>query len=86
MDNSLSQLFSPLTKDYCIYFYYLSVFGFSFFIFTLIAIVGMMITRNKTWDSEFRMLLFSLGYFILLYFVFYFQNRLLYSMCVKTLV
>jgi len=86
MDNSISTIFSPLTKDFCIYFYYLSVLGFAFFIFTLIAIFGMMLTKNKAWDSEFRMLLLSLGYFTLLYFVFYFQNRLLYSMCVKSLL
>lgn len=83
MENSMSvsSVFSPLAKDYCIYFYYLSVLGFAFLVFILISTIGIMITKKKGWDFAFQMILLSLGYFI-----FYFQNRLLYSMCVKSLV
>lgn len=81
MENSISDVFSPLAKDYCIYFYYLSVLGFASFIFILISTVGIMITKKKGWDFVFHMVFLSL-----VNFMFYFQNRLLYSMCVKSLV
>jgi hypothetical protein len=69
-------LFSPLSKDYCLYFYYLSVFGFVLFVFSIIAF-GLPIIQKKTGYSFFlKSAMIALGYFI-----FYFQNRLLYSMC-----
>ena len=69
-------LFGPLSKQYCLYFYLLSVFGF---IFLAIAVIGMLFNMfSKKMDSKVvgGFLMAALGYGI-----FYFQSRLLYSMC-----
>ena len=68
-------LFSPLSKDYCLYFYYLSIFGFVLLIFSALEF-GWTIVQKKKFD--FKNIMIALGYFI-----FYFQNRLLYSMCIS---
>lgn len=78
--NNISSIFSPLHKEFCIYFYYLSVFGFALLIFTLLSAIVVTIVKKKGFDFVLQMILLSLGYFI-----FYFQNRLLYSMCVNSL-
>ena len=80
MNHNISTIFSPLDKDFCMYFYYLSVFGFALLIFTLLSAILVTILKKKSFDFVLQMILLSLGYFI-----FYFQNRLLYSMCVKSL-
>lgn len=69
-------LFGPLSKQYCLYFYLLSVFGF---IFLAIAVIGMLFNMfSKKMDGKVvgGFLMAALGYGI-----FYFQSRLLYSMC-----
>lgn len=70
------QLFSPLSREYCLYFYYLSVLGFVFLFFTIVTSLWIGIKKGKGSDFYFQMFTIALGYFI-----FYFQNRLLYSMC-----
>ena len=82
MDNSLnSQLFGPLDKKYCMYFYYLSVFGLLLFTFLIISSLYIGLTNNKLGGVfGYQMVMVSLAYAI-----FYFQNRLLYSMCVNSL-
>ena len=78
--NPESSIFSPVKKDYCLYFYYLSVFGFALLIFSLITSIIIGIYKKKGGEFYLQMILLSLGYLI-----FYFQNRLLYSMCIKSL-
>lgn len=74
-------LFTPFQNhDLCLYFYFLSVIGFIFLVLSVITGIWFGVTKKK--DSEFyiQIMLVSLGYFI-----FYFQNRLLYTMCSKTI-
>ena len=85
MEKQISGVFSPLSNDYCVFFYYLCVLMFALTVFALI-LMGFAALKNYVWDSKYFMLLFYLGYLVLLCFVLYFQNRLLYSMCIKTLV
>lgn len=74
-------LFGPLSKDYCLYFYALSVAGF-----VLVCLVGLAlllrISQAKKFDSS-DLIKYSIG--ALGYLLFYLQNRLLYNMCSKTL-
>ena len=70
-------LFTPLSKDYCLYFYILSILGFVLIILNILFLAWNVYKRKN--GSEIVKNIFSiLGVFIL-----YFQNRLLYSMCVK---
>jgi hypothetical protein len=73
MTDLRSSLFSPLDRNYCLYFYYLSVFAFIFLLLTCLNGVYLAL-KGK---ADIGMVLLSLaGPFLL-----YFNNRLLYSMC-----
>lgn len=77
--NSIS-LFTPLPHDFCLWFYFLSVAGFILLVFAVISTLFIGITKRK--DSTFYLQMLSVA---LVYFIFYFQNRLLYSMCIKSI-
>ena len=81
MENkTLDTLFGPLNKKYCLWFYILSVFGFVFLFILLALTLFIVISKRKGIDFYLQMLVGSLAYVI-----FYFQNRLLYSMCVSSI-
>lgn len=78
MDNNLMDtLFGPLNREYCIYFYYLSVIGLILLTMVLASTLMVGISKRKGIDFYLSMLSIAVGYFI-----FYFQNRLLHSMCI----
>jgi hypothetical protein len=79
MDNIQQKLFSPLGKQYCLYFYILSVIGLVFVAVVLVSAVIIGVSKKKGLDFYFAAIMGSLGYVI-----FYFQNRLLYSMCIAS--
>lgn len=70
-----SNFFSPLGKEYCAYFYWLMIFSFIFVILGLIIVLKSMFVGNL---NELTANIFN----FLMIFVVYFNNRLLYSMCV----
>jgi hypothetical protein len=72
----LTSYFTPLKREYCDYFYYLSVINFIFLVYIVLAgLYTMMFDKKK--DGLFTILLVTLPSFLA-----YFTNRLLYSMCV----
>jgi hypothetical protein len=73
-------LFSPLPRDYCIWFYFLSVIGFAFLVIVVLAALYIGITKRKDSGFYLQTLTIAIGYLI-----FYFQNRLLHSMCVNSI-
>lgn len=73
-------VFGPLSKKYCMYFYYLSVLGYILFILAILSALYLFMTTKQSMAFLVQMLFASLGYGI-----FYFQNRLLYSMCNNSL-
>lgn len=81
MDGTLKKLFGPLDQKYCNYFLFLSILGFVMLILFLISLLFVGISKKKSFD-------FYLGgvFIALTYFLFYFQSRLLHSMCAGTLV
>ena len=74
------QLFGPLDRKYCMYFYYLSVFGLILLIFLAISSLYIGLTSKNSGIFGFQMV-----FAVIQYAVLYFQNRLLYSMCVNSL-
>jgi hypothetical protein len=78
MNDIIDNLFSPLGKEYCQFFYYLSVLGFVFLVIVLLSTLFIGISKGKGISFYLKMLSLALGYGI-----FYFQNRLLYTMCNK---
>jgi hypothetical protein len=78
MNDIIDNLFSPLGKEYCQFFYYLSILGFIFLVIVILSTLFIGISKGKGISFYLKMLSLALGYGI-----FYFQNRLLYTMCNK---
>lgn len=79
MDSStMNAVFGPLSKKYCDWFFYLALLSFIFMILTVAS--GVFVLFSKKLKSEY---LFAIAWSTLMYAAFYFQNRLLYTMCTK---
>jgi hypothetical protein len=78
MDHNMQSLFGPLERKYCDWFFYLSLVAFIFMILTLMT--GVFVLMQKKMKTEYVVaVLWSSA----MYGAFYFQNRLLYTMCLK---
>ena len=73
--------FSPLGKQYCNYFYYVSIISF---IMLVIAVLSLVFTLVLSKSKDKMLLMHSIPAFISL-LISYFTNRLLYSMCLGSL-
>jgi|TARA_B110000285_G_scaffold42579_1_gene47210 hypothetical protein len=80
MADIMETLFGPLDRKFCDYFWLLSVLGFVLLAVLLISSLLVGISKNKGMDFYFQTISIALGYAI-----FYFQNRLLHSMCAGTM-
>jgi hypothetical protein len=80
MSDFMNTLFGPLSGEYCLYFYYLSIF--SMFLFVLAVVTGLItgLRRNKNFEFYASVVGASL-----IYLVTYFVNRLMFSVCSKAL-
>jgi hypothetical protein len=75
MSTFVDNLFSPLGKEYCAYFYWLTVIAFIFLLLALFDVVTKLLKgRVSIVESLLKLLAPTLAYFV---------NRLLYSMCVN---
>jgi small basic protein len=80
MDNMLDTLFGPLDKKFCDYFYILSILGFVLLAISLVSSVMVGLSKRRGLDFYMQMFSVAVGYGL-----FYFQNRLLHSMCVGSI-
>jgi hypothetical protein len=82
MDGFMNNYFGPLGKEYCIYFYVLSIIFGVTFVFSAISIASFIVMNHKKVDTMFIIN----SFFILLNTFFaYLVNRIMNAMCVKTL-
>jgi hypothetical protein len=82
MNSFMNDYFGPLGKEYCYYFYILSIIFGVTFIFSALSIASFIIMNHKKVDSMFVIN----SFFILLNtFLAYLVNRIMNAMCVKTL-
>ena len=73
-------LFAPFhNHDLCLWFYFLSVVGFVFLVFAVVTGLYLGISTKKNGSFYLSLLVVCSWYLIV-----YFQNRLLYTMCVKS--
>jgi hypothetical protein len=72
-------LFGPVSAQYCIWFYIISIIGFIMMCFVLLGFIISLFMKKVHFSVPltFFMALFS-------WFFMYFQNRLLYNMCLKS--
>ena len=80
MESYLDYFFGPLPEYYCLYFYAVSVFAFVIALIALINIVIMLFIKGSS-----KQVMGSYLMLFIVYFVLYFQNRLLNTMCEKAL-
>jgi hypothetical protein len=81
----MNEYFGPLSKEYCVYFYYLSIFFFFIYVVTLIGAIAYIIKNYKN-SSKINLTFFINLAMILIYTLIpYFVNRLFYTMCVNSI-
>jgi hypothetical protein len=82
MSNFMDKYFGPLPREYCVYFYFLSIIFGLIFASSALSIAYVMIMHFKKVNTMFvinsLMLLFNT-------FLAYIANRLLHTMCVKSI-
>ena len=74
----MQDLFGPLNRGYCNYFYYLSIFFFAVFAFAAAKCIMSLVGGKKLGLMECMVMLLQP---LLMYFI----NRLYFSMCVGSL-
>jgi len=84
MSNFMNAYFGPLSKEYCVYFYFLSIICFFMYVITLIGIVVFIIKNYK--DSTKVNVSFFINSLMLIInsLLAYFVNRLLHTMCINS--
>jgi hypothetical protein len=82
MASFMNNYFGPLPREYCVYFYILSIIFGLIFVFSAVSIAYFMIMHFKKVNTMFvinsLMVLFNT-------FLAYIANRLLHTMCVKSI-
>ena len=78
----MNNYFGPLPREYCVYFYFLSIIFGIIFVFSAISIAYFMIMHFKKVNAMF----ISNSFLVLTNtFLAYIANRLLHTMCVKSI-
>ena len=77
----MDSYFGPLGKEWCLYFYVLSIFFFVAYILAIIGVIGGFVMKRKKIDALFVANGMALIFNTLLA---YFVNRLLNTMCVNS--
>jgi hypothetical protein len=82
MTDFMTTLFGPLNKEWCNYFLFLSMFMYVLFVIAVLTEIFFLFNHYKTLDLK----MVVNGVLLLLNaFLAYIVNRLLYTMCVKSL-
>ena len=76
----MNTLFGPLSGEYCLYFYWLSIL--SFFLLAMALVTGIVTGLQKGKGMYFYMSILGAS---VAYFISYFVNRLMYSVCSKAM-
>jgi len=74
-------LLSPLGRNYCAWFYILSLINLVFIFIIIIGFIFSLFSKNKEFQKHSYPMLYSL----IAIFITYFQSRLLYGMCLGSL-
>jgi hypothetical protein len=74
-------LFGPLGKDYCVYFYILSVISLISFAIIIVRLLLSLLSKKRGEKGETVVMLFAAMNSLLIYFL----NRLFHTMCVNSI-
>jgi len=82
MNNFMDKYFGPLPREYCVYFYALSIFFGFVFIVSLGSFLAVLVFNFKKMNA----MVIVNGIMVLINaFLAYLVNRLLHTMCVKSI-
>ena len=81
MNEFMDSYFGPLGKEWCLYFYVLSIFFFVAYILAIIGVIAGFVMKRKKIDALFVANGMALIFNTLLA---YFVNRLLNTMCINS--
>jgi hypothetical protein len=82
MNNFMDKYFGPLPREYCVYFYALSIFFGFVFIVSLGSFLAVSIYHYKKINM---MAVMNTSMLLINTFLAYLVNRLLHTMCVKSI-
>lgn len=74
----MDYLFGPIGKEWCMYFYFLSIFAYILFVMAVVSVM-MMAMKGKVKN------MLNASLVVFQPFLLYFVNRMFYSMCVNSL-
>ena len=82
MDNFMNDYFGPLGQEYCMYFYVLSIIAGVSFVLSAFSVVSYAVMHYSKINS-----MFVINAVLVLFntFLAYIANRLLHTMCVKSI-
>lgn len=78
-NSALPDLFGPMNRDYCMYFYLIAAFSLFFGVIRVISTLYYGFSKGKGFTFYVKALSNTLVFFIV-----YLQNRLLFNMCANT--
>jgi len=81
VSSSIDNLVGPIGEQYCVYFYILSFLAILFFVVIFVGIIWTGVTKKLGFSFYFLSILYS-SHLLLTYL----QNRLLYNMCLHSVV
>jgi hypothetical protein len=81
MSDLTDRFFSPLGKEWCIYYFAILVFVFIFFVLSIISAVIGLFNLKKIGFNEIYLLCVP----IVMNLILYLQSRIIYSICVSSL-
>jgi len=81
MSDLTDRFFSPLGKEWCMYYYAILVFVFIFFVLSIISAVIGLFNLKKIGFNEIYLLCVP----IVMNLILYLQSRIIYSICVSSL-
>ena len=81
----MNMYFGPLSKKYCVYFYYVSIFFFLMYVITLIGAIAFIIKNYKNFAKVNLSFIINLVMILINMLLSYFVNRLLHTMCVNSI-
>ncbi len=82
MNEFMYRYFGPVDKQSCAYFLYFSFVGF---ILLLLASVAFIVGSIMNFKKLNMMIVFNFLMIMISYFLLYYSNRILYTICTKTL-
>ena len=81
----MNMYFGPLSKKYCVYFYYVSIFFFLMYVITLIGAISFIVKNYKDFAKINLSYVINLVMVLINMLLSYFVNRLLHTMCVNSI-